>query len=255
MTAQQTDIYSHAADWLVAAARRRPEALLLFAAGCALMMRGAGTGPTGRQLGDVYGQTPDHDAPGRAAAAAAGLGRAAESVSRYAGDVRDRLGDTADTYASSVSDYAEDARRRVGDYAEGVRQNVSAASDRVVSTAQSAARTTSDILREQPLLIAALGLAAGATVAALFPTSDVERRTLGPAGEALAGAAGRAGEDLMDRAARAGEQVQKSAADRGLSSEGLKDLAHEAAETFTRSPDSASQARGPTTAPPRTANF
>jgi ElaB/YqjD/DUF883 family membrane-anchored ribosome-binding protein len=255
MTAQQTDIYSHAADWLVAAARRKPEALLLFAAGCALMMRGAGKGPTGRQLGDVYGQTPEHDAPGRAGAAAAGLGRAAESVSRYAGDVRDRLGDTADTYASSVSDYAEDARRRVGDYAEGVRQNVSAASDRVVSTAQSAAQTTSDILREQPLLIAALGLAAGATVAALFPTSDVERRTLGPAGEALAGAAGRAGEDLMDRAARAGEQVQKSAADRGLSSEGLKDLAHEAAETFTRSPDSASQARGPTTAPPRTANF
>jgi ElaB/YqjD/DUF883 family membrane-anchored ribosome-binding protein len=255
MTAQQTDIYSHAADWLVAAARRRPEALLLFAAGCALMMRGAGTGPTRRQFGDTYGQTPEFDAAGRAGTAAAGLGRAAESVSRYAGHVSDRLGDTAGTYASSVSDYAEDARRRVGDYAEGVRQNVSAASDRVVSTAQSAARTTSDILREQPLLIAALGLAAGATVAALFPTSDVERRTLGPAGEALAGAAGRAGEDLMDRAARAGEQVQKSAADRGLSSEGLKDLAHEAAETFTRSPDSASQARGPTTAPPRTANF
>jgi ElaB/YqjD/DUF883 family membrane-anchored ribosome-binding protein len=255
MTAQQTDIYSHAADWLVAAARRKPEALLLFAAGCALMMRGAGTGPTRRQFGDTYGQTPEHDAAGRAGTAAAGLGRAAESVSRYAGDVRDRLGDTAGAYASSVSDYAEDARRRVGDYAEGVRQNVSAASDRVVSTAQSAAQTTSDILREQPLLIAALGLAAGATVAALFPTSDVERRTLGPAGEALAGAAGRAGEDLMDRAARAGEQVQKSAADRGLSSEGLKDLAHQAAETFTRSPDSASQARGPTTAPPRTANF
>jgi ElaB/YqjD/DUF883 family membrane-anchored ribosome-binding protein len=248
MTTQQTDLYSQAADWLVGAARRKPEALLLFAAGCALMMRGTGKGAAARQPGDVYGQAPWRDEASRSAPAAAGLGKAAEKVSQYAGEVRDRLGDKADTYASSVSDYADDARRRVGDYAEGLRQNVSAASDQVASTARSAVQTTSDTLREQPLLIAALGLAAGAAVAALFPTSDVERRTLGPAGDALAGAAGRAGEDLMDRAVRTGEQVQKSAAERGLSSEGLKDMAHQAAETFTRTaPDGAREPRGPTT--------
>jgi ElaB/YqjD/DUF883 family membrane-anchored ribosome-binding protein len=248
MTAQQTDIYSQAADWLVGAARRKPEALLLFAAGCALMMRGTGKGAAARRPGDVYGQAPWRDQASPAASAATGLGSAAEKVSQYAGEVRDRLGDKADAYASSVSDYAEDARRRVGDYAEGLRQNVSAASDQVASTARSAVRTTSDALREQPLLIAAMGLAAGAAVAALFPTSDVERRTLGPAGDALAGAAGRAGEDLMQRAARTGEQVQKSAAERGLSADGLKDMAHQAAEAFVRkAAEAAREPRGPTT--------
>jgi hypothetical protein len=61
---------------------------------------------------------------------------------------------------------------------------------------------------------------------------------------------------LMARAARAGEQVQKSAAERGLSTDGLKDLAHQAAETFTRSPsDSSPGMRAPPTAPSRPGNF
>jgi ElaB/YqjD/DUF883 family membrane-anchored ribosome-binding protein len=247
MTAQQTDIYSHAADWLVGAARRKPEALLLFAAGCALMMRGTGKSPASRQPGDVYGQASWRNQASPSMPAAGGLGKAAETVSQYAGEVRDRLGDKADAYASSVSDYADDARRRVGDYAEGLRQNISSASDHVASSARSAVQTTSDTLREQPLLIAAMGLAAGAAVAALFPTSEVERRTLGPAGDALAGAAGRAGEDLMDRAVRTGEQVQKSAAERGLSSQGLKDMASKAAETFVRNAsEAAREPRGST---------
>jgi ElaB/YqjD/DUF883 family membrane-anchored ribosome-binding protein len=260
MNGQQRDIYTQTADWLVSAARRKPEALLLFAAGCALMMRGAGKGSSSRRSatdhpGDVYGEGPSY-AGGNRSGPAAGLNRAAEKVTEYAGEVRDRVGDTAGAYASSMADYAEDARRRVGDYAGGVRDNLSAVSDQVSRTAQSAAQMTSDTLRDQPVLIAALGLAAGAAVAAFLPTSEVERRTLRPAGDALAGAAGQAGENLMARAARAGEQVQKSAAERGLSTDGLKDLAHQAAETFTRSPsDSSPGMRAPLTAPPRPGNF
>jgi ElaB/YqjD/DUF883 family membrane-anchored ribosome-binding protein len=138
--------------------------------------------------------------------------------------MRDRLGDAAGT----VADYAQDARRRMGEYSGAVRENLSSATDQVARTAQSAAHSAADTLREQPLLIAALGLAAGAAVAALFPATDIERRTLGPAGEALVGAAEAAGRDFMERAARTGEEVRRAA------EEGFKDMADQAAESFSR---------------------
>ena len=39
----ETDTYSQAGDWLMGRARRNPEALLLLAAGCCLLMRSGGT--------------------------------------------------------------------------------------------------------------------------------------------------------------------------------------------------------------------
>jgi ElaB/YqjD/DUF883 family membrane-anchored ribosome-binding protein len=222
-----TDFYSQAADWVVNTARRKPEALLLLAAGCALIMRG-GTGGASwsSRSSDVYGRASWQDDMGDETRRQSA--RAGEGATRYAGEMRDRVAATASGYASSAADYAQDARRRVGQYTDAMRQNLSSAGDQVSRTAQSAARSAADTMREQPLLIAALGLAAGAAVAALFPTTDVERRTLGPAGEALVGAAGAAGRDFLDRAARTGEEMRHAA------EEHLTDLAHEASESFTR---------------------
>jgi len=217
--------------------RRKPEALLLFAAGCALLMRGNGTRSSSSydsQPGDVYGRAPwQDDRGGSTSRVREGMNRAGEQVSDYAGAVRDRMADTASAYASSVSDYAEDARRRVGDFTDDVQQRLSATTGYVSERAQSAMHSASDTVREQPLLIAALGLAAGAAVAALFPTTEVERRTVGQAGEMLADAADQAREELMQRAGQVGEQMQRSASERGLNAEGLKQMAREAAETFT----------------------
>lgn len=227
-----TDFYSQAADWMVDTARRKPEALLLLAAGCALMMRGGGSVAASRS-NDAYGPSWQEETAEEARRQSS---RAAEDASRYARDVRDRVSEAATAYASTAADYAQGARNRMSEYADAARENVSSATDRVNRTAQSAARGAADMVREQPLLIAALGLAAGAAVAALFPTTDVERRTLGPAGEALVGAAGAAGRDFMDRTTRTGEEVRRAAEDH------LRDLADEARESFTRggSPDAAS---------------
>jgi ElaB/YqjD/DUF883 family membrane-anchored ribosome-binding protein len=227
-----TDFYSQAADWVVNTARRKPEALLLVAAGCALMMRsGGGFTSSSSRPSDTGGASWRDETTG---AARAGVNRTADETRRYAGEMRDRISDTASGYASTVADYAQDARRRMGEYTGAVRENLSSATDQVARTAQSAARSTADTLREQPLLIAALGLAAGAAVAALFPATDIERRTLGPAGEALVGAAEAAGRDFVDRAARTGEEMRRTA------EEGLKDMAHQAADSFTRSESPAS---------------
>jgi ElaB/YqjD/DUF883 family membrane-anchored ribosome-binding protein len=233
-----TDFYSQAADWVVNTAKRKPEALLLLAAGCALMMRSGGSVVASwtSRSDDVYGRASWQDEMDDARRQSS---RAAEGASRYAGDMRDRVSETASAYASTAADYAQDARNRMSGYAGAVRENLSSATDQVSRTAKSAASSAADTMREQPLLIAALGLAAGAAVAALFPTTDVERRTLGPASDALVGAAGAAGRDFMDRAARTGEEVRRAAEDH------LRDLAHEASESFTRddSPGSASTPR------------
>jgi len=81
--------------------------------------------------------------------------------------------------------------------------------------------------------VAALGLAAGAAVAAFFPATELERRTLGEAREAIADAATRAGENLVGAAGEAGERLKAGVAERGLNPEGLKELARDVAETFT----------------------
>jgi len=239
----QTDFYSQAAEWVVDTARRKPEALLLMAAGCALLMRGRGTAKASSRPGDVYGRAPWPE-EGVGARAHESAYRTAEGATDYMGDVSDRLGETVGSYASTARDYAQDARRRMGEYTGAVRENLASASDRISRTAQSATRTATDTMREQPLLIAALGLAAGAAVAALFPTTDVERCTLGPAADALVGAAGAAGRDLVDRAARTGEEMKRAATARGLTPDGLADLAHEAAETFTRGSEPSGEGRG-----------
>src|SRR5262249_36015099 len=147
------------------------------AAGCALMMRGGGTGVASwssrPRSGDFSPASWEDETVDEARRQSS---RAAEGASRYAGDMRDRVTETASGYASTASGYAQDARRRMSEYSGAMRQNLSSATDQVRGTAQSAARGAADTMREQPLLIAALGLAAGAAVAALFPTTDVERR-------------------------------------------------------------------------------
>jgi ElaB/YqjD/DUF883 family membrane-anchored ribosome-binding protein len=222
------DFYSQTADWVVNTARRKPEALLLVAAGVALMMRsGSGFTSSWSRTGDTYGRASWQDET-MTSGARAGVDRATDEASRHASGMRDRVRDTASAYASTVGDYAQDARRRMGEYTGAVRENLSSATDQVARSAQTAARSAANTLREQPLLIAALGIATGAAVAALFPATDIERRTLGPAGEALVGAAGAAGRDFMERAARTGEEVRRAAED------GLKDMAHQAADSFNR---------------------
>jgi hypothetical protein len=89
------------------------------------------------------------------------------------------------------------------------------------------------VLREQPLAVAAAGLAAGAAIAAVFPSMEIEERTLGRAGESLRDAAQKARERVKDATVKPGEPLKDAAEERGLTSEGLKDLAGDVADTFT----------------------
>ena len=150
-------------------------------------------------------------------------GGKAGSAADYASDVKERISDAASGYAGSVSEFADDARRAITERSERwqreARSQLKGGMDR--------------LLREQPLAVAVAGLAAGAAVAALFPSTKLENQTFGGTREALADATGRAGERVMEAAGKAGERLKDAAEERGLSAEGLKKVASEVADTFT----------------------
>jgi hypothetical protein len=219
------DTSSSAGDWMMNTVRRNPEGLLLLAAGCALLMRG-GASPLSKSFaGDGYHDNgprrpsePTHQSDLRE-----GISRTAEGAADYVSGVKDRVAETASSYASSVSEYMDETRRNISDQSSRLRRQ-----------AQSTVQSGMDrMLREQPLAVAILGVAAGAAVAAAFPATDIESQALGGARDALTDAAGKAGEALMGAAGAAGERLKSAAAERGLNQEGLKEIARDVADTFS----------------------
>jgi hypothetical protein len=225
-------------DWLMGAVRSNPEGLLLLAAGCALLLRsGAPTGSgkaTNRSVQSAGGDQRSSDAHRKERPAGPGisesLSQATESAREYAEDVGKTVGDKAGAYASAVSDKAGAYASAVGEYADDAWRK----SERAVGQARTTMQgSISRLLQEQPLALAAAGLAAGAMVAATFPATAVERRTLGPAGERLSEAASSAGQQISQAASKAGERLMNVAEERGLNTQGLKDAASDVAGAFT----------------------
>jgi hypothetical protein len=211
------------ADWIMGAVKSNPEGLLLLAAGCALLLRSGASGRnahahersgsmgTGRErMSENYG--PRQTGAGISET----ISQAADSARDYAADVSKTVSDKAGTYASAVGEYADDAWRQSERFVVQARNTVQDTINRVV--------------QEQPLAVAVVGLAAGAAVAAAFPATAVERRTLGTAGERLTDAAASAGQQLSRQAAsKAGEMLMDAAYERGLNAEGLKEVASDVA--------------------------
>jgi hypothetical protein len=167
------DTYSQAGDWLLGAVRRNPEALLLMAAGCYLMMRGGSSSRIGvrgaQHMRDEWNyQTSRASSEARRASASAreGRSRASESgtdtakragdyasdikdrvtdaASDYAAEMKDRISDTASSYADSIADFAGDARQKVAERSAQLTRQTQA-------TLQSSVQR---VVREQPLAVA-----------------------------------------------------------------------------------------------------
>jgi hypothetical protein len=225
------DQSSSAGDWMMNTVRRNPEGLLLLAAGCALLLR-SGASPLSRSRSADFSHDKGHVGHDngyrgrpetRPSSLREGISRSAEGAVDYVSDVKDRFAETASSYASSVSEYVDETRRNISDQ-----------SLRLTREAQSTLQTGMDrMLREQPLAVAILGVAAGAAVAAVFPATDIESQALGGARDALADVASKAGESLRGAAEAAGQRLKSAAAEHGLNQEGLKEIARDVAGTFS----------------------
>ena len=218
------------ADWLMSAVKKNPEGLLLLAAGCALLFRtgssrsgqwshGYQSYPSGQ---GQHGPRMEHrGSGGKDWEMPEGMSRAADTAREYASNVGKTVGETARSYASAAGEYADHASQTIRDQ-----------SGRIAEQTQS---TIERIVREQPLAVAIAGAAAGAALAAAFPSTRMERETLGPAGKRLSEAATNAGEKLSKAASAAGERLMSAADERGVNAEGLKEVARDVAGSFEKS--------------------
>ena len=228
MSAQSRPLLADGGEWIFNAIKRNPEGLLLLAAGAVLMMRTSlPRSSRAASIDATHGPTQggaSKPASQMADVVTDGARRTMDAASSYASAVSDTARQTMDaakSYASSAAEYADQAKRVVGEQ-----------SDRVVRQTRSMAQ---GVLQNQPLAIVAAGLAAGAALAAAFPPTELEKETLGPVGDQMSKVAERFGDQLKQATSKAGEKLKTAAEERGLHTEGLKDVAGEVVDTFTAS--------------------
>lgn len=111
------------------------------------------------------------DAVGRAGEMA---GSAYEAVSSAAGSAAGQLGEGASVVGGHIADLAHSAQEQVARAGSSVGSSVGTSSQGLQK-----------ILHDQPLALAALGIAVGAAVGALIPVTQAENRLLGTTSDAL----------------------------------------------------------------------
>lgn len=108
-------------------------------------------------------------------------------------------------------------------FRDDVRQKAIEAYDSARDSASSAGRRAGDAIDESPLIAIGAGLAVGAVVAALLPTSRRERELLGPYGDRVS----RAARDASEAARTAGSEKLREL---GLTPDNIAGKATEAAK-------------------------
>lgn len=189
------------ADIVSQTMRNRPEALLLMAAGAALLMTG------GRGLGLRDGSSRESGLGER-------LHSAADSAAHIASDMRERIGDQVEDLRDAAGGYAQRAARQAQESTEAITETAGAAFERARTGVQ---ENIDYMLREQPLALGALSLLAGVAIGAALPRTVLETRTLNSAREPLRGrmeafksAAGDVGERVKEAVSGAVSEVEKS---------------------------------------------
>lgn len=199
--------------WLVRMWKNNPEGLLLMAAGGALMLRAGSS--SSRNARSSTGRDYSSAGSDYLESARGNINRSMNEASGYASNLADQARQATSSYASSAADYTRSA-------ADSFMEQ----SNRMVDQGRSALSTVEQTFRDQPLLIGLAGLAIGAAAAAAFAPTEMEKRTIGPMVQQTA-------DQLKQATANAGSRLKEAAEERGLSADGLKDVAAEVGEAFT----------------------
>lgn len=153
---------------------RNPLPITLVGAGLAWLMLARNNGPNGAVHGDVAAYSGNGHAKGRIAAAGEAV---AETASGFASSVAE----TADATAGYLSDRARMAAdttaaayHAAADKAQDFGAAVSDRSRYAASRANNLGRNVIDLCREQPLILAGVGIALGALLGALLPRTQTE---------------------------------------------------------------------------------
>lgn len=248
---RHSDVSPHAGagERMLNAARRNPEGLLLLAAGCALLLR-AGTSaprqtPSSLPGREDWRQGLVNDPATRESSRDLGIQQsvsdAAGQARQYASDTADSLNETVRSYATSATEYAQETRRHASEAVDDLQRRGSDYAHKLAGEAQTTFRNTVDyVLREQPLAVAAAGLAAGAALASVFPATRFEKGTIGEFGTRVTDAAHDVGDQIASTASHAGARLKESARDPSKFKEAVSDIIDDVSRPFTNQDDKAS---------------
>jgi ElaB/YqjD/DUF883 family membrane-anchored ribosome-binding protein len=175
---------SEVAGHLTDAASRNAVPLLLLSIGAGwLMMRGKRDQHSYTTSG-TYGERKSniHD---RASAAAdkaySAMNSSREKLMHAADSSREALRGATESTLEHTRERIEHTREALGHTAESLRENASRAASMARERAEYARERADRLMHEQPLMLGALGIAAGAIIGALIPMTQQEDRYLGEA--------------------------------------------------------------------------
>ncbi len=226
------------------AANRNPLSAALIGMGVLWMFAGRSGARKVRALlgrgSDTAGQTLD---------------RASDIAGRRFGQASDFARRSLDSAGSAVSSGASAARRTMNESAETMQRRATEAFGTASQSGREQMRALSevsqygssmpqrgggrlqdfgnsltDLFREQPFAVGAIGAAIGAGIAAALPLTDKEAEYLGQAGEAV-----------KERASRAMDAAQEEARKQGRTTEGAKSVADEMSSKVGRVADAAKE--------------
>jgi Protein of unknown function (DUF3618) len=224
---------------LGASVRDNPLPLLLIGAGIGWLMLAGGnrtggtttsmTAPPNRSIGTgsarvrVYGGEAEASGPmtGRASTA---IGAARDNVAGAADQAIDKVGQAYRSAADAASAATESIRDAAGSVADSVRGAAAAVTDQVAGSGQEMHARAGELgdqahhgvtwlMREQPLVLGAIGVALGAAVGALLPGTEAEDRLMGQTRDAVADRVQATAKQGYDRLKdTAGEHVDRAKA-------------------------------------------
>lgn len=204
--------------------RAMPAPLLLVGAGL-LLSRGTGNAksPVAGTAGDltVHAQT----ALDRASDT---LDKATDSTLRKFHDARDSTRQRIDSAVESATATASSMKDRIADIAGDAKDTITETADNITGQAaelaQQARAAVTGTWDQNPLLVAGIGLAIGAFIAAALPSTAAEDSVFGEASDAVRRQAEAVGVKGLDAAKAMVDGTAESARSEGLSVDGLSKL-------------------------------
>jgi len=213
-----------------------PLPVALIGTGLAWLMLGRRSATAG-DMSEAAGRVPTvgRDAvEGAVESAGQTASEAQAGLRETAGAMTDAVQQGAAQTADALRDTADSARQAAGQAADAVRGGAGAVTDSLQRTAaatRAAGQRTLqsgsalvDFCREQPLVLAGVGLAMGAIIGALLPATDAENRLMGQTSD-------RAKEGVQEFASEQVEAMKEGAKEGAKAlKEGAKESAQQASE-------------------------